>query len=89
MIQSLESPDSLLAALNRGESLPARWYTDPSITALEIEMIFRKTWNYIGPAKELAGVGDYITGNAGEARRGDPKQSRPGRFHQRLPASKA
>jgi len=66
MIQSLESPDSLLAALNRGESLPARWYTDPSITALEIEMIFRKTWNYIGPAKELAGVGDYITGNAGE-----------------------
>jgi phenylpropionate dioxygenase-like ring-hydroxylating dioxygenase large terminal subunit len=65
MIQNLESPDSLLAALDRGESLPAHWYTDPSITALEIEQIFRKTWNYIGPAKELSRLGDYITGSAG------------------------
>src|ERR1700722_3259635 len=71
MIQSLlheipDTPDSLLAALERGESLPAHWYTDPSITAREIEKIFRKTWNYIGPLKELANPGDYITGYAGE-----------------------
>jgi choline monooxygenase len=60
-----ETPDSLLAALERGESLPAHWYTDPAITAREIEQIFRKTWNYIGPLKELANQGDYITGYAG------------------------
>ena len=66
MIEHLKSPDSLLAALDRGESLPARWYTDPSITAREIEQIFRKTWNYIGLAKELSRLGDYITGNVGE-----------------------
>ena len=66
MIESLESPESLLAALDRGESLPARWYTDPAVTAQEIEQIFRKNWNYIGPAKELARLGDYITGNVGE-----------------------
>jgi carnitine monooxygenase subunit len=71
MMQPLQSPvtetaDSLLAALDRGESLPAHWYTDPAITAREIEKIFRKTWNYIGPAMELKNQGDYITGYAGE-----------------------
>jgi phenylpropionate dioxygenase-like ring-hydroxylating dioxygenase large terminal subunit len=66
MNQPIEDPGGLLAALDRGESLPAHWYTDPSITAREIEDIFRKTWNYIGPAKELANRGDYITGYAGE-----------------------
>src|SRR6201996_5231302 len=71
MIQSIsqempETTDSLLAALERGESLPAHWYTDPAITAREIEKIFRKSWNYIGPAKELMNQGDYITGYAGE-----------------------
>jgi ferredoxin-NADP reductase/phenylpropionate dioxygenase-like ring-hydroxylating dioxygenase large terminal subunit len=63
---AVESPDSLLAALDRGESLPAHWYTDPSITTREIEKIFRKTWSYIGPATELVNRGDYITGYAGE-----------------------
>jgi phenylpropionate dioxygenase-like ring-hydroxylating dioxygenase large terminal subunit len=66
MNQPLEDPGDLLAALDRGESLPAHWYTDASITAREIEDIFRKTWSYIGPAKELANRGDYITGYAGE-----------------------
>jgi ferredoxin-NADP reductase/phenylpropionate dioxygenase-like ring-hydroxylating dioxygenase large terminal subunit len=61
-----ESPASLLAALDRGESLPAHWYTDPAITSREIEKVFRKTWNYIGPAKELVNPGDYITGYAGQ-----------------------
>ena len=64
--QVIETPASLLAALDRGESLPAHWYTDPAITAREIEKVFRKSWNYIGPAKELANPGDYITGYAGQ-----------------------
>ena len=61
----MESPVDLLAALDRGESLPAHWYTDPAITAREIEKIFRRSWNYIGPANELANHGDYISGYAG------------------------
>ena len=54
-----------LAALARGESLPTAWYTDPAITSLEIERIFHRTWQYVGPLAELANVGDYITGSAG------------------------
>ncbi len=66
MSQIVENPSGLLAALDRGESLPAHWYTDPSITEQEIVHVFRKSWNYIGPLAELKNVGDYIAGYAGE-----------------------
>ncbi len=66
MSDMAENSASLLAGLARGESLPARWYTDPTITEREIHQIFRKTWNYIGPLGELEKVGDYVTGYVGE-----------------------
>src|ERR1700756_3719621 len=66
MSQIIDSPAGLLAALDRGESLPAPWYTDPSVTEQEIIHFFRKSWNYIGPLSELKNVGDYIAGYAGE-----------------------
>jgi ferredoxin-NADP reductase/phenylpropionate dioxygenase-like ring-hydroxylating dioxygenase large terminal subunit/ferredoxin len=66
MNQPIEDPASLLAALNRGESLPAHWYTDSEITQREIHRIFRKTWGYVGPLKELTNQGDYIAGYIGE-----------------------
>lgn len=65
MTQDIETSANLLTALDRGESLPARWYTDPSITEREIANIFRKNWNYVGPLSQLATHGDYITGYAG------------------------
>ncbi len=65
MSQIVDNPAGLLAALDRGESLPARWYTDPSITENEVARIFRKSWNYIGPRSELRNLGDYVTGYAG------------------------
>ena len=65
MVQGLDPSSSLLAALDRGESLPSRWYTDPSITEREITHVFRKSWNYIGPLSQLTELGDYITGYAG------------------------
>src|SRR5262245_14760992 len=64
MMQAADSR-SLLDALGRGESLPARWYTDPSILEQEMVQVFRKSWNYVGPLAELTKVGDYITGHAG------------------------
>jgi choline monooxygenase len=65
MTQPNETCADLLGALDRGESLPARWYTDPSILEQEMLQVFRKSWNYVGPAAELAKVGDYVTGYAG------------------------
>ncbi|MGH7098180.1 MAG: SRPBCC family protein [Stellaceae bacterium] len=66
MSRIVDNPANLIAALDRGESLPAHWYTDPAITDKEIHRIFRKSWNYIGPLSELAEPGDYVTGQAGE-----------------------
>jgi ferredoxin-NADP reductase/phenylpropionate dioxygenase-like ring-hydroxylating dioxygenase large terminal subunit len=66
MSQSIESSAGLMAALDRGETLPSRWYTDPAITEREIHQLFRKTWNYVGPVSELENLGDYITSYVGE-----------------------
>ncbi|MGA3212387.1 MAG: aromatic ring-hydroxylating dioxygenase subunit alpha [Terriglobales bacterium] len=66
MLPPIEDRDRLLTELDRGESLPAHWYTEPAITALEIEKIFRKTWSYIGCTPALARTGDFVTGNVGE-----------------------
>lgn len=62
MSQIVDNSAGLLAALDRGESLPAHWYTDQSITEQELIHVFRKAWKYIGPLSELKNLGDYITG---------------------------
>lgn len=63
-IQPVQKTD-LITELDRGFSLPARWYTDPSITEREVVRVFRKSWQYLGPVSQLAAVGDYVTGYAG------------------------
>ena len=65
MTQTSDNLGSLIAGLDRGETLPAPWYTDPSITEQEVSKIFRRSWSYIGPLKQLTNVGDYITGYVG------------------------
>jgi phenylpropionate dioxygenase-like ring-hydroxylating dioxygenase large terminal subunit len=65
MFEVDESFDELLAAIKRGESLPVSWYTDPAFTELELQTIFRNTWQYVGPLRDLANVGDYVSGFAG------------------------
>jgi carnitine monooxygenase subunit len=55
----------LAADLDRGLSLPASWFTDPAIAALEHERIFRHTWQYVGRQEQVANVGDYFTAQVG------------------------
>jgi ferredoxin-NADP reductase/phenylpropionate dioxygenase-like ring-hydroxylating dioxygenase large terminal subunit len=66
MTELTDTAANLITGLARGESLPARWYTDAAIAERETHQIFRKTWSYIGPASELTNVGDYITGYVGQ-----------------------
>ncbi len=56
----------LLAALERGASLPAAWYTDAGIAAQERERIFRRGWHYIGRAEQVVRTGDYFTAAVGD-----------------------
>ncbi len=52
-------------ALRRGYTLPATWYTRDDVYALEQERIFRRCWQYVGYAEQLATPGDFITGQLG------------------------
>jgi ferredoxin-NADP reductase/phenylpropionate dioxygenase-like ring-hydroxylating dioxygenase large terminal subunit len=65
MSQILSNTADLIVDLDRGLTLPARWYTDPEITERELRGLFSKSWAYVGPANELRNVGDYITGYIG------------------------
>jgi len=55
-----------LAALERGETLPATWYTDPTFYAREQEHIFRRSWQYVGLTEQVANPGDFFTARAAQ-----------------------
>jgi choline monooxygenase len=65
MSHIIETSAQLHAALDRGESLGARWYTDPAITESEFAHIFNKAWGYAGSLDRLRNVGDYLTATVG------------------------
>ncbi len=52
---------ALKADLDRGISLPASWYTDPALMEHERERIFRRAWQYVGRAEQVARVGDFFS----------------------------
>ncbi|MDX6514051.1 MAG: choline monooxygenase [Gaiellaceae bacterium] len=53
-------------ALERGGTLPWRWYSDAEILRLEQERIFRRAWQYAGHAGQVAEPGDFFTCRAGD-----------------------
>jgi choline monooxygenase len=48
------------AALEDGWTLPASWYTDPAVLALEQERVFARSWQYVARADQVAGPGDFV-----------------------------
>jgi len=53
--------------LERARSIPASWYRDPRIEALERTRVFRDSWQLVAHADQLAGPGDFVTADvAGE-----------------------
>jgi choline monooxygenase len=45
--------------------VPWSWYSDPAILALEMERIFRCSWQYAGHLGELQGPGSYFASETG------------------------
>ena len=58
-------PPALRDRLLDGETLPASWYSDPEILRVEHERIFRRSWQYAGPAVQATEPGSFFTCNAG------------------------
>ena len=55
------------ASLAEALTIPAPWYTDDRIAALERKTVFSRTWQVVGRADQVTKPGDYLTANiAGE-----------------------
>lgn len=50
----VEAQDLEARPISQASTLPAPWYVDPAISAFERDAIFRRTWQYIGPADPVA-----------------------------------
>jgi choline monooxygenase len=51
--------------LEAGYTLPAGWYSDPAILALERERIFKRTWQYACVTAQVPEPGTYFATRAG------------------------
>jgi phenylpropionate dioxygenase-like ring-hydroxylating dioxygenase large terminal subunit len=51
--------------IEEGWTLPAHWYSDEAIAALERERIFARTWQYAGRAEQVAEPGCFFASRAG------------------------
>jgi choline monooxygenase len=63
MVTRLDTP--IVRPLEDGWTLPTAWYTDPAVLELEHEHVFRSTWQYAGPAEQVAEPGSFFTSIAG------------------------
>ncbi len=53
--------------LERAQTIPAAWYRDPEVYALEKRAVFADTWQAAGRLAELSAPGDFVTADiAGE-----------------------
>jgi phenylpropionate dioxygenase-like ring-hydroxylating dioxygenase large terminal subunit len=57
---------TLEESLQAGYTLPAEWYTDTMIFALERTRIFRRSWQYVGLLEQLTNPGDFFTTRIGD-----------------------
>jgi phenylpropionate dioxygenase-like ring-hydroxylating dioxygenase large terminal subunit len=53
-----------MAAPTTTRTLPWSWYVDPAVLELERERIFRRSWQYVGRADEVAEPGSYAATRA-------------------------
>ena len=51
----------LARSLESGYTLPAGWYTDPTLYAREQARIFRRSWQYVGLTEQVTRPGDFFT----------------------------
>jgi phenylpropionate dioxygenase-like ring-hydroxylating dioxygenase large terminal subunit len=51
--------------LEDGWTLPASWYSDPTVAQRERELIFARSWQYAGPAEQVAAPGSYAATQVG------------------------
>ncbi|HLX11459.1 MAG TPA: aromatic ring-hydroxylating dioxygenase subunit alpha [Bacteroidota bacterium] len=56
--------DLRIKPIERSETVPSVWYTDPAIAEIEKDRIFGPTWQFIGHTSKVKNPGDQIIGTA-------------------------
>ncbi len=54
-----------MATIADGRTLPFDWYSDPAVLRLEQERIFRRAWQYVARADQVAEPGSFCTADTG------------------------
>jgi choline monooxygenase len=54
-----------MATLADGRTLPYDWYSDPAVLRLERDRIFRRSWQYVARADQVAERGSFCAADAG------------------------
>jgi choline monooxygenase len=55
------TPDLLtVQPLERAETIPSAWYTDPRFHDLDREAVFAESWQHVGHLDQVRNVGDHI-----------------------------
>ena len=65
MERLIDNAQEIRESLAAGMTLPASWYSDADMIRLEQEAIFKRSWQYAGPAERVAEPGDWFTCYAG------------------------
>ncbi|RMD93114.1 MAG: aromatic ring-hydroxylating dioxygenase subunit alpha [Calditrichaeota bacterium] len=52
--------DLKLDPVERAETIPSRWYTDPLFFEFDQKAIFQQTWQYVGHARRPQKPGEYV-----------------------------
>lgn len=64
-MNDIAEKDLDILPLERAETIPSRWYTDPAFYAIDIDSVFNTTWQYVGHASRVISPGAHIIGTAG------------------------
>ncbi len=59
-LANLVNSDLCFEPLERAETIPSRWYTDPRFCELEKECVFAKTWQGVGHLGQVRLPGDFF-----------------------------
>src|SRR5258708_38068127 len=61
MAANIFTDPGIAGALERGDTLPARWYVEADVFQAEKERIFHRAWQYVGHTGQVSSVGDFFT----------------------------
>ena len=62
---SMDSRALHIEPIERAQTIPASWYTDPQFYAFDLRILFEESWQFIGHTSQLSSPGHFLTATFG------------------------